>query len=227
MSRSLNLKQFLLGVLLLMPALCVHAEESWSLARERDGIRVWTREISGYPIRAFKAEMTVKSNLAGLVNLIMDTENASRWVYRTDRIQLLKRDNEKATFVIRVETDFPWPLTNRDVVLGGSVVQEEKTGTVTIQSNSLPAGEYPESPDFVRMPDMAGTWMFRPIGNGWVEVTMIGRANPGGNIPAGVVNLIIHETPLRTMQAMRRVVGEARYQKTPVPQIREPANTAQ
>jgi hypothetical protein len=77
------------------------------------------------------------------------------------------------------------------------------------------------------MPDMAGTWMFRPIGNGWVEVTMIGRANPGGNIPAGVVNLIIHETPLRTMQAMRRVVGEAKYQKTPVPQIREPANTAQ
>jgi hypothetical protein len=218
----LSFKLLFRGALLFLAALGAHADEAWSLARDRDGIRVWTKEIPSYPIRAFKAEMTVKSSLGGLVNLIMDTENANRWVYRTDRIQLIKRDNEKATFVIRVETDFPWPLTNRDVILGGGVLQDEKTGTVTIQSASLPAGEYPENPDFVRMQDMAGTWIFRPIGNGWVEVTMLGRADPGGRIPTGVVNLIIHETPYRTMQGMRRIVGDARYQRTPVPQIREP-----
>jgi len=205
----------------------VLAQENWVLARERDGIRVWTREIPDYPIRAFKAEMTVKSSLAGLVNLIMDTESASRWVYRTDRIQLLKRDDEKASFVIRVETDFPWPLANRDVVLSGSVSQDEASGAVTIQSGSLPSSEYPENPDFVRMPDMAGTWIFRPIGSGWVEITMIGRADPGGHIPSAAVNLIIHETPYRTMQAMRRIVSDPRYQKNPLPQIREPANGPQ
>jgi hypothetical protein len=33
---------------------------------------------------------------------------------------------------------------------------------------------------------------------------MIGRANPSGNIPFGVVNLIIHETPYRTLLGLRR-----------------------
>lgn len=199
----------------------------WQLARDRDGIRVWTRDIPNYPIREFKAVMVVKSSLAGLVNLILDTDNASRWVYRTDRIQLLKQDVENATFLIRVETNFPWPLANRDVVIAGQIAQEEKTGTVSIKSHSVAAAEYAQDPDFVRMPDMEGTWLFRPLGGELVEVTMIGRADPGGNIPSGVVNLIIHETPYRTMQGMRKVLGEARYQKSPLPQIREPSKVIQ
>lgn len=199
----------------------------WQLARDRDGIRVWTRDIPNYPIREFKAVMIVKSSLAGLVNLILDTDNASRWVYRTDRIQLLKQDVESATFLIRVETNFPWPLANRDVVIAGQIAQEEKTGTVSIKSHSVEVAEYAQDPDFVRMPDMEGTWLFRPLGGELVEVTMIGRADPGGNIPSGVVNLIIHETPYRTMQGMRKVLGEARYQKSPLPQIREPSKDIQ
>lgn len=220
-------KLLLLSALPFFVMLDACGEESWSLARNRDGIKVWTREIPGYPIRAFKAEMVIKSSLTGLVSLILDTENARRWVYRTDRIQLLKRDDEKASFVIRVETDFPWPLTDRDVVLVGSIVQDEETGVVTVQSRSLSTSEYPENPDFVRMPDMTGTWIFRPIGNGLVEVTMIGQANPGGNIPSAVVNLIIHETPYRTMQGMRKLVAAPKYQKAALARIREPAGDLQ
>lgn len=200
-----------------------NAGSDWSLARDRDGIKVWTRDVPGHPIRAFKAVMVVQSSLTGLVNLVLDTDSASRWVYRTDRIELIRRDVESGSFVIRAETDFPWPLNNRDVVVAGRIEQDEKTGAVTIQSYSLPPDAYPEVAGFVRMPDMEGTWLFRPLGTGSVEVTMVGRANPGGNVPAGIVNLIIHETPYRTLQGMRRLVAEPRYQKTPLPQIREPA----
>lgn len=198
----------------------------WELARESDGIKVWTREVPGSPLRGFKATMVVKSSLAGLVNLILDTDNARRWVYSTDRIQLLKRDVEKATFVIRVETNFPWPLADRDVVVAGQISQDEKTRTVVIQSRSVPPGEYPEIPGFVRMPDMEGTWIFRPLSSELVEVTMLGRADPGGHIPPGIVNLIIDVTPYRTMQGMRRLLAEPRYQRTPLPQIRELDDTA-
>lgn len=222
------LRKILLIVLmsLSVTALAASESEKWEPARDSDGIRVWTREVPGSPLRAFKATMVVRSSLGGLVNLILDTDNASRWVYSTDRIVLLKRDVEKASFVIRVETNFPWPLTDRDVVMAGQILQDEKTATVTINSRAINGPEYPPQANYVRMPDMEGTWVFRPLGNEMVEVTMIGRADPAGHIPPGIINLIIDVTPYKTMQAMRRLLAEARYQKTPLPQIREPARIA-
>jgi hypothetical protein len=154
----------------------------------------------------------------------MDTDHVSEWAYRILGVNVLTRDDDAATFVIYTKTDFPWPLSNRDVVLAGQIAQDEKTKLVTIRSRSTPAGQYPEQPGFLRMPDMVGDWIFRPLGAGKVEVTMIGRANPSGNIPFGVVNLIIHETPYRTLQGLRQVIGADRYQRARLKQIKELQN---
>lgn len=207
------------GLALLLLASVGSQASEWELARDRNGIKVWTRDEPGYPIRAFKAVTTVDSSLSGLVNLIMDTDRVSEWAYRILRVEVLARDDAAATFVIRTETDFPWPLSNRDVVLAGQIVQDEKTRVVMIRSRST--AQYPVNPEFVRMPDMVGDWVFRPLGDGKVEVTMIGRANPSGNIPFGVVNLIIHETPYRTLLGLRQVIGAERYQRSRLKQIRE------
>lgn len=193
----------------------------WELARDRNGVKVWTREEPGFPISAFKAVTVVDSSLAGLVSLILDTDSVSQWAYRVLRIEVLSRDDAAATFIIRTETDFPWPLSNRDVVLAGQVSQDEKSRIVTVRSRSTPLGQYPPHPDFVRMPEMIGDWIFRPLGHGKVEVTMIGRANPAGNIPFGVVSLIIHETPYQTLIGLRKIIGQERYQRARLSQIRE------
>ena len=214
----------LVGVALLLLVSVVSQAAEWELARDRNGIKVWTRNEPGYPIRAFKAVTTVDSSLSGLVSLIMDTDHVSEWAYRILGVNVLTRDDDAATFVIYTKTDFPWPLSNRDVVLAGQIAQDEKTKLVTIRSRSTPAGQYPEQPVFLRMPDMVGDWIFRPLGAGKVEVTMIGRANPSGNIPFGVVNLIIHETPYRTLQGLRQVIGADRYQRARLKQIKELQN---
>ncbi len=196
--------------------------EDWSLALDSHDIRVWTRAIPDYPIREIRAETTVKSSLNGLLALLMDTDNAARWIYRTDRIDLLKRDDVSGSFLIHVMTDFPWPLTDRDAVVEGKITQEESSGIISVTSRALSSSSYPPSADFVRMPDMEGSWTFQPLGDGRVKVVMSMRADPGGNIPAAVINLIIHETPYRTLRGLRKVIGEPRYQNARLPQIREP-----
>lgn len=208
------------GLLLLLVTAGASAME-WELARDRNGVKVWTREEPGFPISAFKAVTVVDSSLSGLVSLILDTDSVSQWAYRVLRIEVLSRDDAAATFIIRTETDFPWPLSNRDVVLAGQVSQDEKSRIVTVRSRSTPLGQYPPHPDFVRMPEMIGDWIFRPLGHGKVEVTMIGRANPAGNIPFGVVSLIIHETPYQTLIGLRKIIGQERYQRARLSQIRE------
>lgn len=194
----------------------------WVLAVDSHEVRVWTRAIPDYPIREVRAETTVKSTLNGLVALLMDTDSASRWIYRTDRIDLLKRDDASGSFLIHVMTDFPWPLTDRDAFVEGQITQEANSGIISVTSHAVPVSRYPATPDFVRMPDMEGGWILQPQTDGRVKVIMTMRANPGGNIPAAVINLIIHETPYRTLRGLRKVIGEPRYQTSRLPQIREP-----
>lgn len=220
------LKRILLFVVaLVLPTLVLAEAGVWEGGKESDGIRVWTREVPGSPVRAFKATMVVKTTLSGLVNLIQDTENARRWVYSTDRIAMVKQDVEKGSFVVRAQMNFPWPLTDRDVYVAGQVVQDERTLAVTINSRGVSGPEYPVDPNYVRMPSMEGTWLFRPLAGGMVEVTMIGHADPSGHIPPGIVNMLLDMTPRKTLEGMRRLLPEPRYQKSPVPQIREPGRS--
>ena len=146
-------------------------------------------------------------------------EHFLRVVAQRQVVALAVAEGER-TVAARVDVpDLDVGLAVADVVLAGQIVQDEKTGVVMIRSRST--GQYPVNPDFVRMPDMVGDWIFRPLGGGKVEVTMIGRANPSGNIPFGVVNLIIHETPYRTLLGLREVIGAERYQRSRLKQIRE------
>lgn len=211
----------LLLVCLLMTMTSVHADEDWKPAQDKEGIAVWTRAAPGFPVHEFKAVTIVKSTLQGLVCLIMDTDHAPDWVFRTNRIELLSRDDNSGEFLVRVMTNFPWPLRDRDVVVQGNV-RQRPDGVVTVTSRSAPATLQSRDPGYVHMPYFSGLWIFRPLGNGRIEVTLQGLADPGGIIPSGIVNLIIHETPYQTLRGLRRVIGMPRYQTAVMPQLREP-----
>jgi hypothetical protein len=215
--------RFVASVVLLLTLLCsaAHAADEMELSIDRHGIKVWTYRISGFPLLGFKATTTVKSTLGGLVNLITDTQAAPDWAYRINRIDVIKRDEAAQTFVIRVETNF-WPLKDRDVYIQGRVVQDPQTLAVTIESQGTAPGVYPERSDFVRMPDMQGKWELRPLGNGQVEVSMYGRADPGGAIPKFLINMFVQEMPYNTMLGLEKVIVQDRYQKVLMKQIKEP-----
>ncbi|MDF3030647.1 MAG: hypothetical protein K0R03_1205 [Moraxellaceae bacterium] len=187
---------------------------------DRDGVRVWTCDMPDQTLRGFKAVTTVDSTLGGLISLIMDTGAASEWVYRTDRIELLKRDDDSRTFTVRAEADF-WPLKDRDVVMDGRIVQDPDTLTVTVDSRSVANPQFPQRDKFVRMPSMWGRWEFRPLGNGKVEVTMSGHADPGGRIPDFLINMVVEDTPFQTLLGLRRMLAAGKYQRLRLDGIRE------
>jgi hypothetical protein len=56
-----------------------------------------------------------------------------------------------------------------------------------------------------------------------VQVIMTGQADPGGRIPDLLVNLVIQETPYRTLLGLRRQITATRYQQMHISGIREPA----
>ena len=192
------------------------------LILDKNNIKIWSYKVPKSPLSGFIATTTVKSSLSGLVGLITDTQNASRWLYRTSRIDVLARDDGQQFFTIRVITDVPWPLSDREALVDVRISQDSKTGRVRIDSNeSVSANKYPVASGCLRMPMVKGYWLFKPVGNGLVEVTMSGHADPGGMIPKGLVNFLIQEHPYNTLQGLRRVIGDVGYQKAQYPHIVE------
>ncbi|PTQ90991.1 START domain-containing protein [Agitococcus lubricus] len=193
-----------------------------NLVTDKQGIKIWTYEVPKSSLYGFKAVTTVKSSLSGLVGLITDTENASRWLYRTDSIDVLARNDNEQNFTIRVVTDFPWPFKDREALVDVRISQDAKTGRVRIDSNESPnAANYPVKSCCLRMPVVQGYWLFKPLANGMVEVTMTGHAHPGGRIPTSIVNLLIQEHPYNSLRGLRKVISDAKYQKMQYPNIKE------
>lgn len=210
-----------LGLVLILACPAPARADEDRLAIDRQQVKVWTVAEPGQSLRGFRAVTTVRSSLAGLVSLLMDTGAAPDWVYRTRRMQMLRCDEQAGEFTVLAEMDF-WPLPDRDVVVEGRVSQDPASLRVTVESRGVQAAAVPPRPGFVRMPSMRGRWEFRPLGNGLVEVRMSGHGDPGGRIPDFLVNLMIKDTPYRTLLGLRRTIGAAKYQQARIAGIREP-----
>lgn len=202
---------------------------AWSLERDGKGVKVWTQSLPGKPVKAFRATTTVKSTVSGLLALFLDFPRAPEWIDRARRVEMLTWNDERREFHMLVETDLPFPVSDRDSVVFGRVYQDPKTGAVTVSSSEA-ADSYIRAtpaaaakPGVVRMRDVAMDWVFMPKGRGLVEVTMVGTADPAGYIPPAIVNLLITEAPYNTLVNLRRVIVEPRYQERVFKEIVEPA----
>lgn len=104
----------------------------------------------------------------------------------------------------------PWPVTNRDAFIR-SELSADANGVVTSTLTGVPdfkAG----NDDYIRMPELKGAWTFAPMEAGMVEVTYQVHANPGGSLPNWLVNAIVIETPMNTLQNLHDVIHNEKYQ---------------
>jgi hypothetical protein len=195
------------------------------LSIDRDGVKVWTFKQAGNPIMNFRATTVLESTLSGAVALVMDTDHSAEWAPYTGKALVLDRNDLAGTFLLRMNLEFPFPLSNRDVVLKGHISQSAD-GIVTIKNMSIEDPRAPVRPNFVRIQHYEGLWQFKPLGKSpsgkqLVEVTVSGFADPNGLLPLGIVNMFVQEQPFEMLRHMQNYVKSAKYQKATVIGVKE------
>jgi hypothetical protein len=194
------------------------------LSIDRDGVKVWTFKQTGNPIMNFRATV-LESTLSGAVALVMDTDHSVEWAPYTGKALILDRNDAAGTFTLRMDLEFPFPLSNRDVVLTGHLSQAAD-GVVTIKNMSVEDPRAPIRPHFVRVQHYEGLWQFKPLGKSssgkqLIEVTVSGFADPNGLLPLSIVNLFVQEQPFEMLRNMHSYVKAARYQKATVVGVKD------
>ena len=90
------------------------AEEPWTLAKDAEGIKVYTRSVADSHLREFKAETEIQSNPERVIGVLRDANSFRRWMPDVVRSDLLfSSDKEQYHYV---ENAAPWPVSNRDGV---------------------------------------------------------------------------------------------------------------
>ena len=186
------------------------------LSINKNNIKVWTYQDEKNPVFQYKAETSFDVPLEKAVSLVLDVENAVKWVPYMGSVKILSRDDKKGEFTLYMVLDFPFPLKDRDLVVQGKM-RKDAQGIISIQNKAIQKG-YPLNPNYVRLTDYEGDWTFQRLGNKKVKVSTYGYANPEGSIPLSFVNMFVQQQPYQMLQKMKVELGKPQV-STPLPEI--------
>lgn len=199
----------------------VLAQSAWHLEEEKDGISVYTRDIPHSDIKELKMTGIIQGpSLSAFAALFEDLDNMHNWAYSNYDSRLLEQVTE-TEIVYYAKSDFPWPMSNRDFVLRNWVGQDSATGAYYSISKVEP-GYYPKQKRLVRVTSYESKWTITPTKPGYFNLEYVARSDPGGNIPAWLINMFIDVGPFKTIQAMLVEVHKEAYANATVSYITEP-----
>ncbi len=192
----------------------------WILKKYDKGVAVYNRDLDTSSIKELKAVTQIKTSLSSIIALLNDRETYPQWVYKCGKSYLIKKitDSEGMYYQNAVA---PWPIDNRDFAVDVKVVQDPKT-KVVIQTGTAMPKFIPKVEGHVRVTVFKAVWTLTPIKNGFVNCEYELLVNPGGNIPAWIVNLAAIDGPWETTVNLREWVMKDKYQKATFPFITEP-----
>ena len=175
--------------------------QDWELAKEKDGIKVYTRQVEGSKHKAFKGETEFRADFESVSSLIEDVKKFDVWDDDITEIRVLGQEKGKM-LKYYVAYDVPWPLADRDLCVEASIRTDPVTGSKHIDARSIPEA-MPQGDGLVRIINYWQKWTIQPDGNGMIHLTVEGFADPAGDIPAWVANLAITKSPMNMLRAIR------------------------
>jgi hypothetical protein len=178
------------------------AQDEWVLKKEKDGIKISSRPSQFSKFNDLKIETDLTGNVSQLAAILLNVEKYPEWAYATKSCTLIKKiSNEEVIYYS--EIDVPWPGTNRDFYADFKVMLDSSTRSLKVVSSGLKDYQ-PEKKNLVRIPMSKGTWNITTISNNLIHMEYILQVNPGGSVPAWILNMFATKGPMETFVNLKQ-----------------------
>ena len=144
-----------------------------------------------------------------LAALVMDLENCPNWAAMCKSAEVIERISPSVCYV-RSVNNAPFPVRDRDVVAKVTWFYDRESGKISMHSDAAPE-KLPKQKGLVRVKAASSEWHFTPQENGKVLVENYAHVDPNGKVPAWLLNLMIVESPYKTLKKMRELALTGRY----------------
>ncbi|KAA0991917.1 START domain-containing protein [Dyadobacter aurulentus] len=183
-------------------------DAGWVIALKKEGVVVYSKALPGSRIKALRAEYVMDATVQEIADLLVDIPATTKWMCHARSCKLLKKVSDREMYYY-TEVSLPWPLENRDFVTHLKITQDPVTKILTVSSPAVP-GEVAPKKGLVRINHSQSVWKIVPVAERKVKIEYTLRVDPGGMIPAHVVNYFAKQAPFETFTQMQAEVRERR-----------------
>jgi START domain len=188
-------------ILILVSSASAIGQADCELRKNMDSIKVYTCKAGQSKFKAVRATFTVLATYSEMVGMLLDIEKYPQWQYKTSSTKVLKQVSS-SELIYYAEVEAPWPVSNRDVIIQMKVTQDPVTKWVTVTGNSVP--DYvPKKNHLVRVRASHSTWTLKSIRKSVIQAEYNIQINPGGSVPAWLINIFAAEGPYQTFRTLR------------------------
>ena len=111
----MSIKSYLILSLFLIASMLNAQTTEWKLEKNENGIKVYTRKTDEFPIKEFKAIVTLNTDLNTLIKILDNVEDYPNWMKDCTYAKTIKQVNENERYDYAT-AHVPWPLTDRDMI---------------------------------------------------------------------------------------------------------------
>jgi len=191
-------------ILLLSFPFISFAQEEWTLKKNENGIAVYTRRLNSEKYKEIKVVCEFNASADQLIKVLQDVNHHKDWVYKTTKSYLISR-KKKDTLYYYSEIVLPWPASNRDAVVQLAFAKDTANKKLNIAVRSMP-NILPEKPNLIRVPYSLGLYNVTTLPNNRIKIHYTLSVNPGGTLPAWLVNYTATIGPYNTFLKLRELV---------------------
>lgn len=194
------------------------AETGWKKIGEYQQITGYTRTTNKSSIDAMKGVGIVDAPVAVVEALIRDFPAQTEYMYKCKEAMVVNTPEFKSsgdTIYDYNVTAMPYPVNDRDAVAKAVFTVDKATGTVYVHVEGIKT-TYKQDKKRVRMPLVIVDYTLVPKGTDKTEVTYEALADPGGNLPAFIVNLLTKNLSIETISGIRKMVQKDKYKNVKV-----------
>jgi hypothetical protein len=178
----------------------VNSQYNWKIITDKEGIKVFESETKNSAFKSIKVECLLQGTFDKLIALITDVPGHKNWVYRSKTAYILKK-NSPSDFYFYSETSVPWPMTNRDLVAHMIINRDNEDRFLKITATGVP--DYiPEKKRKVRVSRSLVNWHVTMPSSNSISIVYILEADPGGSVPAWMVNMFIDKGPFESFKKL-------------------------
>ena len=198
-------KRSILYALPLLMCLYVRAQEpgnlDWHLVKDKNAIKVYTAPAVSGSLKYIKVDALLDGTLKKFIAVFQNVPDQNKWVYGTERSYVIKKFSDH-DLIYYNKTKLPWPISDRDAAIHMKIEEDNKQ-TVIITTTGEPTA-IPINDKIVRITHFVGNWTAGDAGNGKIKVRYFIDIDPGGSIPAWIINMFITKGPYETLMGLAR-----------------------
>ncbi len=199
------------------PALEENAND-WKLVKSQDHLSLFTADYGTSDFEAFKAQAVIDQPLEAVFAVIADPVTCPRWVdgcLKSESLQI-ESFNNRVGYALN---DLPWPFKNREVIVRIHTRSASDANTLYIDMfteaslNSLSLDDTSlEDTSAFRIESSHARYILRRASDEVTELVWMQHTEPGGALPAWLVNSMVIDLPRKSIAKLADVAADARYQ---------------